>query len=182
MKKIDKINILHDTIGTYNFCRCLYKYDPNYWYLFSLDVSDKFLFGVKEEDFILNGFQILKISDLKKVSIENGISAKICEKNKLLEGINKPQINLTSWKTVFESLKPLNTMIIVENEKTDKDEDFFYLGYVTSINKSFIRFSAVYSDGEWENNIKIPYSKITSVTFNDRYSQSWQKYLSDNKS
>ena len=64
MKKSDKINILHKSKGTYNLCRCFFYYHPYYWFYYILNFSDRLLFGTKENDFILNGFQIRKISDL----------------------------------------------------------------------------------------------------------------------
>lgn len=178
MKKSDKINLLHDALCTYQLCRCYFEYDPNYWYFYILDHTDKLLFGVEEDDFMLDGFQIRKISDLKKIEIKNDLCMKINEEINLLANISKPPVDLSSWKTVFESLNALNVYLIIENENTDKDEDFFYLGYITAVNDSYIVFSSVDADGEWYDNIKIPYSKITSVTFNDRYSKTWQKYLS----
>ena len=176
MKKEDKINSLKNSIGTYNLCRCFFKYDPDYWYFYILDVSENFLLGVEEDDFILNGMQIRKISDIKKLEIKDDICPRINEENRLLDGIDKPRIDLASWETIFESLKPLNKFIIVQNEKTDNG--FFYMGYVTEIKKLFIVFSLVDAEGEWYDNVKIPYSEITSVTFDDRYSKTWQKYLS----
>ena len=181
MKKTDKINILSNSIGTYNLCRCFFNYDPNYWYFYIFDVSDNLVLGIEEDDFILDGFQIRKISDLKKVEIKDDICPKINEENRLLDGVKKPEIDLSSWKSVFESLKPLNTLVIVENEKTDIGNDFFYLGYITEIKKSYIVFSSVDADGVRDDNIRISYSEITSVTFNDRYSRTWQKYLSEHK-
>lgn len=175
MKKADKINLLKSSTGTYNLCRCYFNYDPNYWYFYILDLSENLILGIEEDDFILNGFQIRKISDLRKFEIKDDICHKINQENNLLDDIKKPKINLSSWKTVFESLKPLNAFVIVENEKND---GFFYIGYITEIAKSFILFSHVDASGEWYENIKIPYTDITSVTFNDRYSKTWQNYLS----
>lgn len=177
MKKSDKINLLHGSMGTYQLCRCYFDYDPNYWYFFILDHTDKLLLGIEEDDFMLDGFQIRKISDLKKVEIKEDLCQKMNEDEQILAEVKKPEINLSSWKNVFESLKALNIFLIVENEKTYSDDNFFYLGYITDIKKSYIVFSSVDADGIWYDNIEIPYSKITSVTFNDRYSKTWQKYL-----
>ncbi|MDE6868640.1 MAG: hypothetical protein K2J83_05840 [Clostridia bacterium] len=178
MKKSDKMNLLHEAKGTYQLCRCYFKYDPNYWYFFILDHSDKLLFGVEEDDFMLDGFQIRKISDLKKIEIKNDICMKIIEEENLLSNVSKPPVDLSSWKSVFASLNALNVYIIIENENTVEDEGFFYLGYVTAIKDCCVIISSVDANGEWFDDIKIPYSKITSVTFNDRYSKTWQKYLS----
>lgn len=176
MKKSDKMNTLHISIGTYQLCRCYFKYDSNYWYLYILDNSDKLFLGVEEDDFILNGYQIRKISDLNKIEIKNDLCTKINEETNLLANVRKPDVDISSWKTVFESLKTFNIFVIVENEKLD-GESFFYMGYITESRKACVVFSHIDADGKWHDNIEIPYSEVTSVTFNDRYSKTWQKYL-----
>ena len=176
MNNLEKQNLLRNSIGTYDHCCALLNYDPNELYFYVLDVAENLFLCVEEDDFMLDGFQIRKISDLKKLEIDDTISQKINEENRLLKGVRAPEIDLSTWKSVLESLKPLDTLIIVENEK-DSDNGFFHMGYVTEIQKKFVVFSAVDADGIWYENIKIPYSQITSVTFNDRYSQTWQRYL-----
>ena len=89
-----------------------------------------------------------------------------------------PQIDLTSWKTVFDSLKNMNLFLIVEHEEIDDDYSFFYIGYITEVKDSFLLFRHFDADGVWYDPIEIYYREITSVTFNDRYSKTWQKYLS----
>ena len=177
MKKSDKISLLHDSIGTYQLCRCYFNYDPNYWYFYILDNSDRLFLGVEEDDFMLDGYQIRKISDLNKIEIKNDLSAKINKGKNILANIPKFDVDISSWETVFESLKSLNIFIIIENEKLG-DDNFFYMGYIAEIKKTCVIFSSVDANGEWYDNIEIPYSKVTSVTFNDRYSKTWQEYLS----
>lgn len=181
MKKDEKLNLLHNSIGTYNLCRCFFRYDPNYLYYYILGVSDKLFLGVEEDDFMLDGFQIRKISDLKKVEIKDDICIKINEELQLLADVNVPEIKLSSWKDVFESLKPLDVFIIVENEITDKGEDFFFIGKIVETKKNHVVFSYFDADGIWYEDIEIPYSKITNITFNSRYSKTWQEYLTKNK-
>ena len=187
MNKADKIKLLHDSIGTYNICRCFFTYDVDYWYFYILDCADKLFLGIEENDFMLDGFQIRKISDIKKIEIKDDICSKINRENKLLSDVKKPPIDLSSWKSVFMSLKALDVFmslkaldkfIIVENENKDEDNGFFHLGIIKEVKDTFIIFSSVDADGIWYDNIKIPYSKITSVIFNDRYSKTWQEYLS----
>lgn len=178
MKKSDKINLLHNAIGTYQLCRCYFKYDPNYWYFYILDHSDKLLLGVEEDDFMLDGFQIRKVSDLNKIEIKDDLCTKINEEKNLLVNVIKPDVDISSWKAAFESLKALNIFIIIENENSNEKSNFFYMGYIKKIKKHCVEFSPVGADGEWYDSIEIPYSQITSVTFNDRYSTTWQKYLS----
>ena len=179
MNKADKIKLLHDSIGTYNICRCFFTYDADYWYFYILDCADKLFLGIEENDFMLDGFHIRKISDIKKVEIKDDICSKINRKNKLLSDVKKPPIDLSSWKSVFMSLKALDKFIIVENENKEEDNGFFHLGLIKEVKDSFIIFSSVDADGVWYDSIKIPYSKITSVIFNDRYSKTWQKYIEE---
>lgn len=179
MKKEEKIELLKSTIGTYQYCRCYFNYDPYYWYFYVLGVSDKLLFGVEENDFILNGFEIRKISDLKKVEIKNDLCVKMNEENQILKDLQAPKIDITSWKTVFQSLKDTNAFIIIENEK--EGENFFYLGFVTEVKNSYVLFNQVDANGEWYEDTEIHYSEITSVTIGNRYSSRWQRYLTEHE-
>jgi hypothetical protein len=86
---------------------------------------------------------------------------------------NKNNITFKFWFTVC-----LMKHTWHKNENDDKGDCFFYVGYISKIKKSSIFFSAIDADGIWYDDIEIIYSKITSVTFCDRYSTTWQKYLS----
>ena len=94
-----------------------------------------------------------------------------------MPGQLKPlQIDLSSWESVFCGLQRLGRMIIVENNIPGKD--FFQMGYVTDVAQSYIVFRSVDAEGVWTDHVMIAYDAITSVTFCDRYSATWQKYLS----
>ena len=56
MKKSEKLAVISSAKGTYDICRCYFKYHADYWYFYILGCSDKFLFGAEENDFQLNGF------------------------------------------------------------------------------------------------------------------------------
>jgi len=62
MNKASIKNILHNSMDTYRLCRCYFKYHPDYWYFFILNYSDKLFLGIEENDFLLDGFQIRKLS------------------------------------------------------------------------------------------------------------------------
>ena len=177
-EKSKKIKCLNSAIGTYDLCRCYLKYDINYYYFYILDHNEKRFLGVKEEDFLLDGFHIRKISDIKKVEFKDDLCVKINREKKLLNDVIKPDIDLSSWKAVFKSLKKLNGFLIIQNEYPDKKENFFYLGVIEKAKRSSVLFRPVDADGVWFDTIEIPYSKITGVTFGDRYSKAFQEYLS----
>lgn len=189
MKKSDKINCLYNCVGTYHLCRCYFKYDINYWYFYILDYSEKLILGIEEDDFILDGFQIRKIADLRKIEIKDDICVKINREKKLLDNVQKPDIDLSSWKSVFESLRELDCYITIQHEinvlrvcenncenkenlETENlEESLFYIGTIKKVSKSAVELHPF-------DDVTIPYSKITSVTFGDRYSQTWKEYLS----
>lgn len=177
MKKLEKLKCLHNASGTYDLCRCYFSYDENYWYFYILGHSDRLMFGIEEDDFILDGFQIRKISDLKKVEIKDDVCVKINEKNGLLRDVEKPDVDLTSWQTAFASLKPLGRFVIVQNEKTGDGESFYCIGTIKKAKKASVVIAPFDADGSRLDDVEIPYSKITSVTFGDRYSKTWQKYF-----
>ena len=179
MKKQEKLNILRTSIGTYQLCRCRFDYDSDYWWQYYMfGVSDRLLFGAIQDDFMLNGFSIRKLSDLKKLKINDDLRSKINEEHQLIANVTAPQIDLSSWQTVFASLKPLDLFVIVENDRTDENENFFYIGRILKVKKSHLLFSHFDADGIWQEDEDIPYFEITSVTFGDRYSKTWQEYLS----
>lgn len=177
MKKTDKVDILNNSINTKSLCDCTFNYNTDSLFLYILKLSDNLLLGIEEDDFTLDGFFIRKISDLKTVEIRDNLCSKIENELNLLADVQIPKIDIISWKTVFESLKSQNRLIIVETEKSDNYNSHFHMGYVTEIKKSCIVFSEIDADGVWYKDIAIPYSDITSANFNDRYSTTWQEYI-----
>lgn len=179
MKKSKKLEIISLAKGTYDLCRCYFEYHANYWYFYILDYSEKFLFGIEENNFLLDGFQIRKISDLKKVEIKNDLSTKINKDRQILKKVPAPSVQLSSWYDIFCSLSKNTKYLIVENEHEKKNGSYFYLGKVKKIKKSSIIFSPFDADGKWFDDVELPFSEITSVTFGDRYSKTYGEYVED---
>ena len=177
MKKTDKIKVLNNAIDTKRLCDCVFNDDSDSLFLYILQVSDKLLLGIEEDDFALDGFFIRKISDLKTIEMRDNLCNKIESELNLLAGVQLPQIDVTSWQSVFESLKSLNRLIIVETEDSDNYYSSFHMGFITEIKKSSIVISEIDADGVWYKDIQILYSDITSVNFGDRYSKTWQQYI-----
>lgn len=177
MKKSKKLKYLLNLLGNYNLGRCYFKYDAYYRYFYILDCTEKIFLGAGEDDFLLNGFHIRRISDMKKIEIKDDLCVKINRENKLLESIKKPDIDLSSWKKLFKSLKKLNCFLIIENEYSD----MFYIGSIEKVKKNSVVFHPFDADGIWFDSVEIPYKKITNVIFGDRYSKGFEEYLSVRK-
>lgn len=177
MKKEEKMSCLSQSVGTYNNCKCFFKYSDNRFDFYILDYSEKLMLCIPECDFAIDGYEIRKISDLKKVEVQDNMHVKICKKKGLLNGVKKPDLDMSSWRAVFESLESFEGYVIVENENTDRDGDFFYIGIIKKVKRSSVMFSYFDADGVWYDDVEIPFSQVTRVSFGDRYSTTWYEYL-----
>ena len=176
MKKEDMSKMFKKAKEENGLCRMFFKYDPNYFYYLPIEYNKKFFYGVEEDDFITDGFSIRKISDLKKVELRDDKCVEFLKMENTFANINAPQINLASWKTVFESLQKIVKYIIVRKENLDDNETDFAIGRITKATKSSLEMKYFDADGEWSD-IIIPYIGITSVTLQSRYVAVWEKYL-----
>lgn len=93
-------------------CRIFFKYDKNYWYYFPLKANDKLFLGVAEDDFILNGYTIRRFRDITKAEIKNDICLDINIKEGIVDRIIVPDVDITSWETIFISLQKIGKNII----------------------------------------------------------------------
>lgn len=177
MKKSKKLKVLRKSCGTYDFCRCWFKYNDFYRYYYILDYSEKLFFGAIEDDFILDGFEINRLSDIDKIEIKDDGCIKINRRLGLLDDIEAPEIDLTSWQTVFESLARTDFYVIIQ----DQYGGGYHIGKIRKVGKSTVVFKHFDAFGVWQHKEKIPFSKITSVRFADRYSTNWKEYLTSHK-
>lgn len=176
MKKSKKLKCLRALLNSCVFGRCYFKYSFNYRYFYILDCTEKIFLGAEEDDFLLDGFHIRRISDMKKIVVRDDLCVKINKENKLRENIEKPNIDLSSWKKIFKSLKKLNCFIIIENEYLG----MFYIGSIEKAKKNSVVFHPFDADGIWFDSVEIPYKKITTVIFGDRYSKGFEEYFRSN--
>ncbi|MBR1555450.1 MAG: hypothetical protein IJ644_08685 [Oscillospiraceae bacterium] len=173
MKKEKIITCIENASGTYELCRCWFEYDKDYWYFYILDFNAKLFLGIEEDDFQLNGFQIRRIADMRKIETKMDTCTLINRKQEILKNVKKPAVNLGSWQTVFESLDRLKYFVIIENEYKEK----FAVGRIVKVKKKSVVFQEFDADGKWQEESEIDFENITTVTFKDRYSSTWQKYL-----
>ena len=174
MKKKEKIDLIQSAIDNTLICRCYFCYDENYFYYYPNAVNDKFILGQEEDDFQLDGYNIRKISHLEKAQVRDDKCNEINRLNGLTEKINMPDVDITSWQTVFTSLKAMDTFVIVEDALAGN----FAIGTIEKVLKNKIRFLRFDADGIWDSEpIEIIYSSITNVAWNTRYTKNWEKYL-----
>lgn len=174
MKKQEKLDVIQKGIEETALCRCYFTYDSNYFYYYPNAVNDKFLLGQKEEDFLLNGYCIRKISHLKKVEIKDDKCNEINRMFGITEQVKHPSIDISSWQTIFKALAQLDTYVIIEDELHDQ----FAIGVIEKVFKDKLYFKPFDADGVWdEDGLEIRYSQITCVQWGVRYAEYWKRYL-----
>ena len=178
MKKSEMKEIVRAAIEPKGLCRMFFKYDFNYRYYFPFQASDKLFLGAEEDDFIIDGFSIRRFCDLTKVQIKDDKCIEIIRNEGILNNLSAPEVDLTDWHSVFLSLQRIGKNIIVEKESLDEDEREYAIGHIEKVLKNKVLFKHFDADGIWQDEqLEIPFSKITSVTFGSRYVETFSKYI-----
>ena len=136
MKKQEIIDLIQKSIAEKEICRCYFSYDPGYFYCYPNAVNDRFILGQEEDDFLLDGYFIRKISHLEKVEIRmdhcNAINQMIGNTDQIIH----PGVDITDWRSIFESLSKMDTYVIIE----DSIGDQFSIGVIHFFGKRFPAF------------------------------------------
>lgn len=154
--------------------------DENNLYGFVIDKNDHLTLVMVEDDFWLDGYQILRNSDITslKLTDTNRHCMNILRKEGLLRNISNPAIDIDAWPSVFRSLKKHDKFVIVE----DEIEEDFLIGPIARVNKNTVSIKCFDGTGRWEGVQNIRYEDITTVRFDCRYILYHQKYTEeDNK-
>ena len=153
-------------------------YNENYYNLIPLKFSDRLFLAITEDDFIFDGFRISRFRDVKEMRVANSKYDEIIQGEGLFDNLSVPKINLENWQTVFESLKEIGKNIIVQYETADGVDDLFMIGKIERVCKSCLYLYNFDADGVWEPEpYRLPYSEVTSVTFDSRYANTFIKYI-----
>ena len=179
MKRDEKISIFKESIEKNAGLLCTYDYDSVYFNFYGIDINNKLMYVIEEDDFSTDGFQIRKLSNLKKIKMRNSLADKICYDLMVIENVEVPNIDITSWESVFKSLYELGEYITIQSEDIEPRFSEFFIGKIIEVHKSYVVFNDFDADGEWQGEIKIWYRAITSVTFRNRYTMVWEKYLKE---
>lgn len=177
MKKSKKLKILRRSCGTYDYCEFDFAYCAYACYNYVLDFNERLCLCAREDDFILNGFEICRVKDIERVELLDNATVAINKRGGLLDGLETPTVDIASWRTVFETLAKEDFFVIVQNEY----RRFFRIGKIKRVKKKSVIFKSFDGDGVWQPKIKIPFSDITTVQFGSRYAAYWKEYLDKEK-
>jgi hypothetical protein len=173
MEKQEKLDLLRRAIEHPTLHQYFFTYDLECIF-YPLAVNDKFILGQKENDFVLDGYHIRKLSQLRKIKALPKKYNELCGTVGLPAQRKDPGIDISSWQSIFEDLQKLDTFVIIKN---DFDEDYA-IGTIQKVLKNKLHFRGFDAEGQWyEEPIEIPYSSITTVSWNTRYDTVWKQYM-----
>ena len=143
---------------------------------FPVALSENLVLVANVYNFDIDGYKVLRTQDITEVfsGEEEEFTEMILRREKILDGFNPENIDISGLKAVFKALEDRN--IIVQCESTE--EIYFYEGRVTAVNKGEIVMKIFDSLGVWDDEEQhIPLNKITSVSFGGRYISLMSKYI-----
>jgi hypothetical protein len=151
------------------------RIDPNPVYGVIVGQSDSLILIHHEYNLQFDGYIVIRRKDVTKSfsSDSNDYSAQLMK----LEGWWEPvpakikKLPLDSWASLLRQF--VGKAVILQNERTED----FYIGPVTDVTESAVVTHYFDGCGEWMDPERIPFSKITSMQFGDRYSTTYAKHL-----
>lgn len=174
MNRNNLLKILKNCEKNKEIVRLYFKYEDNYYYYIPLKIKEGFFLGAVEDDFLLDGYSVRRIKDIKSAELRDDLTSTIIKKEAILEKLVIPEIDLNSWENIFYSLSKVNKNIIIEDEYNEE----FWIGKIIDINRDYVLFKYFDADGIWsEEPVKIGYNIVTSITFNSRYVDVFSKYV-----
>jgi hypothetical protein len=180
MKKIEIKELVKSASENTKIINAYFRFDTGYYNLIPLVSTDKLFLAINEDDFIFDGYSIFRFKDLTNVKIKNDMCDRILKDEGLTSNIAIPNIDISSWKTIFESLIGLNKNIIVERRALDDEDSEFVIGRIDSVYKNFAYVWHFDADGVWEDSpVRVPYSEITNIKFRSRYVDIFSKYVGE---
>ncbi len=180
MKRSERMEVINNAVAHKELCRVGYRYNDYFKYLFPLMTSEKLFLASRESDFAFGGYHIGKFSNIDVVDsrTDGDKLFDIIKAEGLPKYFNVPDVDVTDWKTVFESLMKWDGYIIVKCEWDYDTEYCFIIGKIIKVTSRKVVMKNFTSDGVWEEELyHIPYGKITTVEFDGQYCNVFSKYI-----
>lgn len=147
---------------------------------FILGMSSNFLFLQLDNEFILDGYAVIRLDDFDSLrhSRYEKTQREIFYAEGLLAsgyGFDK-QLPLTSWTDILKALKSYNIHVIVEN--TNNGSLDFWIGQITRVSQKSMSIHNYDPNGNLdEKPTVVKLDTISIIKFGDRYSTTFRKYL-----
>ena len=162
-------------------CNLYFRYQRGYFInLIPLASSDTLFLCAQETDFLLDGFTVRRLKDVLRVKAVSNKCDDILRCEGILDGLTVPDIDLSGWQMVFESLRRLHNNVIVEKETPDGHDEIYVVGRIVELQPRHLLLRHFDADGVWQREpFRIAYSALTSVTFGSRYMEIFSRYIGE---
>jgi len=160
----------------------LYRDDLTTWYetLYPTAMSDSLIIGHSENDFVFNGLRVLRLRDITWADTRDndGVYEQILRAEGMLDALIDPKLDISGWQSLFDGLLGRPELVILERESLHEDREEFNIGKVCKVTPRAVYIQYFDAFGKWEETLRrIPYTAITSVTLNSRYTEVFQRHL-----
>ena len=149
-----------------------------------VDTSSDFVLMQIADEFRILGYLVFPMKTITEVRFNNNDKYydKIMQWEKQVDNVlNKHNIDLTNWSTIFKTIEETGLNVIIENE--NPDDKSFDIGPITKTNKKAVYVQYFNAKGYLEAEpTEITFDKITIVKFDDHYANIFGKYLRERKS
>ncbi len=142
-------------------------------------VSENLSLVFQTGEFCFDGCKILRNSDISEISTSDKnenlkFVSSIYSKEKLFP--KNIEMNIDSWNSVFSHFKTTGKVIMAECSYDDAVD--YYFGKVVSVKDKIIQMQCFDGAGNLFNDIvRLNTDYVSSVTFDDRYTQVMSKYI-----
>jgi hypothetical protein len=146
------------------------KLDEEYLRGFVLDYSDTLtLLNVLDSDFYLNGFTVIRNSDVTSYRTydDKDYFLNRALRLKSIKPKRKPGVDLISWKTLLLSAQKLFPLITIHREAISNE--VCYIGKLVSITDKTFTLYDIDPDAEWDRPYRRRLSDLTKVDFGGGY-------------
>ncbi len=142
-----------------------------------LGCSDDLIIVQEVDDFIVLGYIIIPKKSIKSIRYNacDKTYDNILKAEKQFEKVHlKYEIDLTNWKTTFQSVKSTGLNLTIECEK----RELFLIGILGNIKKENVYIRYFDATGILDDmDTLVFYKEITKINFDDRYVNTFSKYL-----
>lgn len=161
--------------------------ETNYCVWLGAGYSDRLFMGWWEDDFQFDGLGIVRPKDVTWAGWrkDDGFYTRLLREEGVAEGMDFPQYDIDSWRSLFDDLRRKDEFCIVELEKISSDDrhySWFNIGKVLKAAEDELLIWTFGPDGKWRDiPSRIPYKKITLVRLKTRYINTFAKYVDEFK-
>lgn len=143
-----------------------------------LGFSDDLLLLHASDDFKIDGYEIIPIAQIKKVRFNKSDEYfdKMMKWEKEFEKVGISYVvDLTNWKSAFESLKQKSLNVIVQCEQPELG--IFVMGKIEKAEKNIIKVFDFDTEGYFDQSpTLIKYKYMTRLAFDTQYLNVFSKY------